>query len=370
MLKGFKTGGVVSILKHFPGYGAVYSDAHEGMAQITKSKEDLEKSDIAIYRKAFASGADGIMVGHVITPCLGDSETPVSLSGKVITDYLRNSIGYNGFIETDALRMRAILDKYGAGQASVMALQAGCDAVLLRGDIDFFNEGYNAVYSAYKQGKIDESKLDESVKRILVLKMNTGLFRNPFVNTKETKKIVGCKEHKEFSMKVAKKVITLVRNRKSLIPLSPVSSTRILVVNVIAKKQEATNDPVQSVDMLPRAIKKMHGNTTEIYIKFYPDDEGIKKAKELAGKADIVIAGICNAITSPGQVKLVRELTSTGRKIIVVSLQAPYDLIELPDIDTYLCTCEVSNDSMIALSEVIFGKLKPKGKFPITLPDV
>jgi beta-N-acetylhexosaminidase len=367
MATGFEAGGVVSIMKHFPGYGAVSTDAHEGMSRITKSKEELEKNDIAVYSKAFKAGVRGIMVGHVIVLCLGDSENPASLSEKVITGYLRNKMKFDGFIQTDAMRMRAILDKYGVGQASVIALQAGCDGVLLRGDVNFFNEGYDAVLTAYRQGKIDKAMLDSSVKRVLKLKLDSGLFKSPFVDPKKAKKIVGCKAHRDFSMKVARKVITVARNRKSLLPLSRASSDRILVVNVIAKKQEAINDPVQSLDMLPRAIKKMHKNTSEIYVKFSTTDVEIAKARELALKADIVIAGICNAITSPGQVKLVRELLSTGKKVIVVSLQAPYDLTVLPELDTNICTFEASNDSMIALSEAIFGKLKPAGKMPVKI---
>ncbi|MBO7154226.1 MAG: hypothetical protein J6W67_10535, partial [Lentisphaeria bacterium] len=181
MMKGFKDAGIASMAKHFPGYGSVATDAHKGLAEIVKSFEELDSTDIAPMKTLFANGVDGVMTGHVLTHCV-DDEYPATMSYKMITEYLREKLGFDGLVETDAMRMPAIQNKYGTGEASVKAVLAGCDLVLLRGDINHFTDGYSAILEAAKSGKISMDIIDAAVRRILTKKNGIGLLDNPYVD--------------------------------------------------------------------------------------------------------------------------------------------------------------------------------------------
>ena len=133
MKRGFVDGGVLSMGKHFPGYGSIATDAHKGTAHVTKTVEELEKEDILPYVNLVGDGVDGIMIGHVIVDNI-DNKYPATLSKTLIKGYLRDKIGFDGIVMTDAMRMKAIQDNYGTGYASVLAVLAGCNLVLLRGN--------------------------------------------------------------------------------------------------------------------------------------------------------------------------------------------------------------------------------------------
>jgi beta-N-acetylhexosaminidase len=365
LLKGYKAGQLSAMAKHFPGYGSIGTDAHKGVAEITKSLEELESEDFVPFKSVFAENVDGIMMGHVITRCLDDEDVPATLSRKIITDTIRNKMGFDGIIETDAMRMRAIQERYGTAQASVMAVKAGCDLVLLRGEVDHFLEGYEAILKAVKEGEIDETELNEAVRRILTVKHNLGLFDNPFADPEKADRIVGCSEHRRISRTVAERSVTLLRNKTSFIPVPNNSKDRFLVVSVEPQKIAAAMDPVQSVDMLIQAVRNIHENTTGYMAKLNPTEKDISEVVKLAEDSDAIVIGTCNVVLYPNQVSLLKALQNSGKSIIVVAMESPYDIEELSGIENYLCTYGVSNDSMEAAAEVIFGTLKPTGKLPV-----
>ncbi|MBQ4314972.1 MAG: glycoside hydrolase family 3 protein, partial [Lentisphaeria bacterium] len=212
MMKGFKDAGIASMAKHFPGYGSVATDAHKGLAEIVKSFEELDATDIAPMKTLFANGVDGVMTGHVLTHCV-DDEYPATMSYKMITEYLRNKLGFDGLVETDAMRMPAIQNKYGTGEASVKAVLAGCDLVLLRGDIKHFEDGYFAILEAAKSGKISEDIINAAVRRILTKKNGIGLLDKPCVDPEAADLIVGCEEHKELADELAERSVTLLKGK-------------------------------------------------------------------------------------------------------------------------------------------------------------
>lgn len=157
-----------SVLKHFPGYGNNV-DTHIGTAVDTRSLETLESIDLVPFQAGIDAGCDAILVSHTIVECL-DKELPASLS-PAVTEYLRNTMDFQGVIMTDDLVMEAITDKYGVGESAVMALQAGCD-VLCCSD---YEEQYTAVLAAVKDGTIPHQQLRKSVERVLRWKTELGL---------------------------------------------------------------------------------------------------------------------------------------------------------------------------------------------------
>lgn len=157
-----------SSLKHFPGYGN-NSDTHIGIARDSRSLEYLETRDLIPFRAGIDAGAGAIMVSHTILEAL-DPETPASLSPAVVR-YLRETMGFEGVIITDDLTMQAITDLYGAGEAAVMAVQAGCDLLCC----STFLEQYEAVLAAVLDGRIDFDTLKNAVRNVLEWKLALGL---------------------------------------------------------------------------------------------------------------------------------------------------------------------------------------------------
>ena len=167
--KGLQTNGVLSTFKHFPGHGATKGDTHEGFAYTSKTLEELMESELIPFKAAAENNVDAVMVAHISVPSILGDNTPCSLSEFMVTDVLRNELGFEGLIVTDALDMGAITNTYGDGEAAVMAVLAGNDILLKPKD---FFASYEAVLKAVKNGQISEERIDESVKRIISVKLS------------------------------------------------------------------------------------------------------------------------------------------------------------------------------------------------------
>ncbi|GAA6479976.1 hypothetical protein K250101E9_27390 [Enterocloster aldenensis] len=166
-LKGLWEHGVYGAPKHFPGHGATKGDSHEGFAYTDKTWEELEESELKPFYAMVGNQVPFIMAGHISLPEITGGDLPCSLSVQVIQEYLRDRMGYEGIIITDALNMGAIEDHYPSGQAAVMALKAGVDMLLMPAD---FPAAYEAVVEGAGNGEIPLERLDASVLRILTLK--------------------------------------------------------------------------------------------------------------------------------------------------------------------------------------------------------
>ena len=171
-VQGLDKAGVYTCVKHFPGQGDVDGDTHQTLASTTRTRSDMESCELLPFKAAIESGVDMIMVGHMSAPELMEDNLPCSLSKEVMTDLLRVDMGYNGVIITDSLSMAAISEYYGADEASIKALKAGADMILMPED---FELAYNGVIEAVKDGKIDEHRIDDSLARVYKVKYRDTL---------------------------------------------------------------------------------------------------------------------------------------------------------------------------------------------------
>jgi len=166
--RGLKQHNVMSTFKHFPGHGATEADSHEGAASTDKTYEQLMQSELVPFEKAKEYGVDFIMTGHISLPAVIEDDKPASLSPKLVTDILRTDLGYDGLIVTDALNMGAITDAYSPGDASVLAIKAGNDLLLMPSD---FKSALERVKNAVEAGELTEERINESVTRIIKAKL-------------------------------------------------------------------------------------------------------------------------------------------------------------------------------------------------------
>lgn len=169
-LEVFKNFGMISTLKHFPGHGAATGDSHFGAALVDKSLDELKKYEFIPFAKGIEEGAPVVMVGHITVPEV-TGDLPSTLSPEMMS-ILRNDLGFEGVIITDSFWMQAITDEFGSGEASLMALEAGADIVLMPDDLD---EAYKAVKAAVESGELSEEEINAKLIRILKLKDEYGI---------------------------------------------------------------------------------------------------------------------------------------------------------------------------------------------------
>lgn len=172
-VKGFHDGGVICCLKHFPGHGSTKTDSHDGAATVDKTLPQLRQEDLKPFVSGIAAGADMVMVGHLTVPTMDDA--PASVSRKIVTNLLRYDLGFRGVIVTDGLQMQA-LAQYTDGEKAVLALAAGNDMLLEISDVP---GTVAAIEKALADGTLSRAALDESVLRILQLKLAHGIVDMP-----------------------------------------------------------------------------------------------------------------------------------------------------------------------------------------------
>lgn len=170
MADGLNAQGILATFKHFPGHGDTAEDSHLGLATSHKTYEEMQSCEWIPFRMAGAN--DLIMVGHIATPEITGDSTPASLSYKMVTEILKNQLGFEGLVITDSLAMEAITDAYGPGEAALAALNAGCDLLLMPNG---YTQAFDAVVQAVEHGTYAEETLNATVERILRFKLSSGL---------------------------------------------------------------------------------------------------------------------------------------------------------------------------------------------------
>ena len=181
-------GGVIPVVKHFPGHGDTSVDSHVALPVVDKSLEELWQSELVPFNMALnqedyfgaqaGPSAPAVMVAHILLSQV-DPDYPASLSHRVVTGLLREEMGFDGVVCTDDLTMGAVSNTYGMGEAAVLAVEAGCDLLLVCHGADNLTAARDALLEAADSGRLSPERLDESVKRILSLKVEYGLTNDP-----------------------------------------------------------------------------------------------------------------------------------------------------------------------------------------------
>ena len=167
-LKGLNDQGIIGMYKHFPGHGGTTADSHEGYVCVEENLEELKSGALVPFQDGADNGLRVIMVSHIACPEVTGDNTPATLSRQLVTDLLREDMGFDGLVITDALNMGAITEQYSSGEAAVAALNAGVDMLLMPAD---FQAAYDGVMAALENGELTEERIDESVRRVLEIKL-------------------------------------------------------------------------------------------------------------------------------------------------------------------------------------------------------
>ena len=268
---------------------------------------------------------------------------------------------------TDSMSMDAIDQHWGTGQAAIMAINAGADIVMATGSYKHKFETYNALYHALKSGELTEKRVNESLHRILSAKLKYDLFHHRYVDPANAAKVVNTPAHKQAAAEMARKSITLLKN-DGILPFKPkVNQTTLVVGPKIYGSTKYIDAITKDVDT--KASGKVFSSLTSTN----STDAEIASATDLAKQADRIIAATFSpSILSPGQVKLIKALQSSGKPMVVLSLGLPYDIKHYPNAEAYIATYSIDRwgspvpASWKAAIDVIFG-VQPEGKLPVTI---
>jgi beta-N-acetylhexosaminidase len=362
---GYHAGGVATVAKHFPGHGNTALDSHFQLPEVGHTREQLNAIDLPPFRAAIDEGVDTIMTAHVVLRSIDPSGAPATMSRPILTGLLREELGYDGLIVTDALDMRGATGTYPPHVAPVEAFKAGADQLVLAPQMDV---AYNAVLAAVESGEISERRLDESVYRILRLKMKRGLFDNPFVDADAAVTIVGAPSHLADAQAITDRTTTLVRNDSGLLPLSR-DPRKVLVAGW----------GVVTTRTIGATIGQRGQTVTVLETGLTPTQARIDQAVAAAGGSDLVVVSTNNAsnvdvdtgqptASAAAQQALVRALLATGKPVIVSAMRNPYDISRLTDVPTYVATYGYTAHSIESLARVLFGEINPAGRLPVTIP--
>lgn len=399
-VKGAHAGGLLVTAKHFPGHGDSSVDSHRQIAIIDKDLDHLTDFELGPFREAIEAGVDSIMPAHARVPYIDpDLNKIATTSRKVVTDLLKQKMKFDGVVVTDALEMKGITTLYdpkegsASALAAVDALKAGCDAIMIPTDLD---GAFHAIVNAVRSGEIPEARLDESVRKILLLKVNVGLDTNRFVNQSLAKELTSKQEDMKFAQEVADNAVTLIRNN-GLLPLSNsglvttginvprprANSSHGVLVVVLAESLEGSNGVDFEREVRARAndvrIYRVDNRTMSAF--GYQVLEDAKSADQVLVAAFVVNVGARQVTVGSKTVTLYglkgasgsllqKLLDSVPEKTAVIAFGSPYLVSNFPGIQNYVCTYAMANTSEISAARALFGEIKNHAKLPVTLPGV
>ncbi|MFD9769295.1 glycoside hydrolase family 3 N-terminal domain-containing protein [[Kitasatospora] papulosa] len=361
-VKGYQSSGIASTAKHFPGHGDTSTDSHTGLPVIRHTREQWAELDAPPFRAAVAAGIDSIMTAHIVVPALDPSEDPATLSHPILTGILREELGYDGVVVTDALGMEGVRTKYGDERVPVLALLAGVDQLLNPPDLKV---AWNAVLGAVRSGEISEARIEESILRILRLKTRLGLFRDPYVTHRGVDRTVGVRSHLATADRIAERTTTLLANTGSLLPLSRRSHRNLLVVGADPASPSGTTGPPTTT--LAGAFEELGFAATALSTGTAPTQAKIAEAVAAAAGKDAVVVGTYNVSATSSQRTLVSALAATGVPVITVAIRNPYDIAQLAGTGyaASLAAYSWTDVELRAAARVIAGRASPEGRLPV-----
>jgi beta-N-acetylhexosaminidase len=366
MIEGIQSQGVAATVKHFPGHGDTNSDSHHTLGTVSHSLERLHAVELVPFSSTIQADAKLIMTAHLgITSIDGENPPPTTLSKNVLTKLLREELGYEGIITTDAMDMHAIRQGEFLGEDAVLAVQAGADILMATTDPQDQARIAEGLLSAAKNEVLDINELKISYKRIIKLKQ--WLAKK---NTKPDLSVIRCKEHLAIADEIAEKSITLVRDEKNLLPLKLDADNKIVVI--VPKPLDLTPADTSSyvTPQLANSIRQFHTNTDEFIISYAPEEKETKELIDKLKKYDLIIFGTINAYAEKKQADLVNQALNLNIPTVVIAMRLPYDLAVIQQASTYLCTYSILEPSMKAVAKAMFGRSEITGQLPVSIPGV
>ncbi len=396
-INGLHDAGIIATVKHFPGHGDTDVDSHLGLPSVPHDLTRLKEVELKPFQQAFNQKVDMVMTAHVTFPAIDNTRAvskldgqeisiPATLSYQVLTGLVRNEMGFDGVIITDALEMKAIAEHFGPQEAVLRAIKAGADIALMPADLD---QAYRGLLAEVKSGKIPESRIDQSVKRLIRLKLSGGIVKisgGKFVpgdkaikdlgeRLKVAGNVVGSANHGEIEKKVAEKAVTLLKNEGNILPFKLEDGKNVVL---FAPWDDRLN-------LMTRELKRIIDGKGFHHVNVkgfnYQDLTSLTdEQKQSVDTADYVVLGSYSydALSrTPGKhwapdfaLSVARHAFLSKKPLAVMAIRNPYDIMYMPGIKAYIAVYGAAEGPNIPAGiDVIFGQINPQGRLPVSIPN-
>lgn len=358
LLKGMQDNNIATAVKHFPGHGDTATDSHVGLPLVNKTYDELKNFELVPFQAAADAGTDMIMTAHIQVPKI-ETETaiskktgqeiniPATLSKALITGVIRDKMHYDGVVVTDAMNMSAISENFGEVDAVLRAIKADVDICLMPtiirspNDVSKLEAIYQAVENAVNNGEITMENIDNSVKRVVDLKIKRGIidvdnYKTPIDQLLENAmKVVGSSDHHARERVISQKAITVVKNENNLLPLKPQAGEKILLIGAYSNEMPALQYGITK--LMKEGV--VNDNVQYQTINY----NGMKDLTAIQDKLDwadriISITEITSAAAMKATawqtimpLKISEYAKNAGKEIALISIGKPYDAVAFPD---------------------------------------
>ena len=353
--------------KHFPGHGDTTEDSHMALPRLDADLDRMETVELQPFRAAIAAGVDAVMTAHLEVPALEPENIPATVSSKIITGVLRDQLGFNGLVVTDAMDMQGLASLFDTAEASARAIEAGADVLLMPKRAE---DAIRGVLAAVESGRISRKRLDESVARVLTAKVRLGLTRKKLVNLEGIADVVDSPESEELAQSVADHAVTLVKYTKGTLPIRRDSNTCLIAMTEVRNGREG-------IRLIDEVKKRAHDITITVLDPAMTEVD-LKQVVEDASKCDLIVAAAYvsvnayrgNVALAGGYPDFLNALIAGKAPVVLAALGNPYLLHSFPNVASYLTTFSPTAPSETALAKALFGEIAITGHLPVTISGV
>jgi len=393
LVKGIQEHGMLATGKHFPGHGDTEQNSHLELSRVNVSRARLDSVELKPFQAAIDAGVRGMMTFHGDLPALDTTHTAATLSQRVMTDLLRTQMRFNGLLVTDALDMNGVLGSLSMAEATLRAVEAGNDVLLMPSDAKV---SIQAVVDAVASGRITEARINDSVRKLLAAKHEFGLHTNRFVDVEAVRAKVGTVANQAPARDAAAKAITLVRDSLSLVPFKLPRQAKVVSITVSSRvdlsagrgfdaELRSAYPNLLSLTLTPEVVADATAGAAAGNAGGYkvtPDPAilpaSVENALAIARGADLVLvssyvgatSNTASMVPTRGLPELLNGLRAGNTKVVLVSFNNPYLQLGLPLTEAHLIAWSPWTSSQRAAARAMLGRAPITGKLPITLPGV
>lgn len=426
-IEGLAEYNVIGCAKHFPGHGDTATDSHYGLPMVNKSKEELLNNELKPYQVAINQGIEMIMSAHILYPQLDDTtvyseqtkkqeKLPSTLSHKILTNLLKEEMGFKGVVVTDAMNMAGIAATYDEVQAVKLAINAGVDLICMPTNITCLEDMskldaiIDGVEKAVNDGEIQESRLDDAVTRILTLKENKGIldWKESNYSLEKALATVGSDENKAKEREIAAKAVTVVKNENNTLPLNVTKKSKVLLVAAENNQRSLMKygaERAKNAGLIPDGAEV---KVTRYMDRTLASDATVINADgstytssmtDLLDWCDTLVVVSDNSGLNVAKAHYNNNYTGTpynlvdyvekadaSKTTVVISANKPYDVQMYPNADAIMAvygskgdpteqliggatgSTSASGPNITAGVEVAFGVFGASGKLPVSIP--
>lgn len=354
MIRGLMDGGVLCCAKHFPGHGDTAIDSHLSLPLVDKTITELEACELAPFRAAIAADVPAIMTTHILFPHLEPEKIPATMSRHIITDLLKEQMGFEGLVLSDCMMMQAIQKFYGTVDGMVQAIHAGVDLVFTSHSMAFAKDACIAIEEHLHSDMLSLEEMDASVQKILMYKAQV----KPSTASID---FVGCTRNRNQVKQLMNDGISVVHLPETGLPA--IGSHPLFLGCHPFRPTIASNPEDFSISFPTLMQAQLSGDAIATPVD--PTDSEIDDMMLQTKDHTSIVIGTYNGHIKKGQLRLVHALAKLDIPVICVALRNPYDLLNLPQNVAAIAAYQYDKLSIDAIVDLLKGKLIPAGKLPL-----